>query len=66
MLTGPLSVAWGPRAGLAFFSLFVCKKRFKNGIGGFAGSPVVEGLPCSAGDMGLIPGPGGSHVPQSS
>ena len=30
------------------------------------GSPVVKNLPASAGDVGLIPGPGGFHVPQSN
>ena len=32
----------------------------------FLSDPLVKNLPASAGDMGLIPGPGRSHVPQSS
>ena len=32
----------------------------------FPGGAVVEGLPASAGDTGSIPGPGGSHMPQSN
>ena len=30
------------------------------------GGPVVRNLPADAGDTSLIPGPGRSHVPQSS
>ena len=33
---------------------------------GFAGGPVVESLPASAGDGGLIPDPGRSHMLQSN
>ena len=33
---------------------------------GFPGGSVVKNLPANAGDMGLIPGPGRSHMPQSS
>ena len=29
----------------------------------FLGSPVVKNLPANAGDTGLIPGPGRSHMP---
>ena len=29
---------------------------------GFLGGPVLKTLPAKAGDMGSIPGPGGSHV----
>ena len=29
---------------------------------GFPGGAVVKNLPANAGDMGLIPGPGGSHM----
>ena len=32
----------------------------------FPGDPVVENLPANAGDMGLIPDPGGSHMAWSS
>ena len=31
---------------------------------GFPTGSVVENLPANAGDMGLIPGPGRSHVPE--
>ena len=31
----------------------------------FLGGPLVKNLHASAGDMGLIPGSGKSHVPQS-
>ena len=31
--------------------------------GGFPGGAVVENPPASGGDVGSIPGPGGSHVP---
>ena len=30
------------------------------------GGPVVGTTPANAGDTGLIPGPGGSHIPQSN
>ena len=33
---------------------------------GFPGGAVVGGLPANAGDAGLIPGPGGSHMLRSS
>ena len=32
----------------------------------FPGGPVVKNLPCNAGDTGLIPGPGGFHIPQGN
>ena len=32
----------------------------------FPGGPVVKNLPANAGDMGLIPGPGRSHMPGSN
>ena len=38
----------------------------KNLNRGFPGGAVVENLPANAGDTGLSPGLGGSHVPQSS
>ena len=34
--------------------------------GGFPGGPGVENLPCNGGDTGVIPGPGRSHIFQSS
>ena len=33
---------------------------------GFPGGTVVENLPANAGDTGSSPGPGRSHMPQSS
>ena len=33
-------------------------------VGDFPGGPVVKNLPANAGDRGLIPGPGKSHVPR--
>ena len=35
-------------------------------IRGFPGGAVVERLPANAGDMGLSPGLGGSHMPRSN
>ena len=32
----------------------------------FPGGPVLKNPPANVGDMGLIPAPGGSHMPQSS
>ena len=32
----------------------------------FPGGPVVKNLPANAGDMGLIPGPGGYCMPQDN
>ena len=38
-----------------------------NGItGGIPGGPVVKNPPANAGDTGLIPGPGRSHMPWSN
>ena len=40
------------------------KKKSFNKRGDFPGGPVVTNLPCSAGDVGLIPGQGtGTCVP---
>ena len=39
---------------------------FKNLEEGFTGGTVVESPPASAGDMGSIPGLGGSHMLQSN
>ena len=36
------------------------------GMGGFLGGAVVENLPANAGDMGLSPGLGRSHMPRSN
>ena len=38
----------------------------KNLTPGFPSGAVVENLPASAGDMGLSPGPGRSHMPRSN
>ena len=32
----------------------------------FPGGAVVKNLPANAGDTGLSPGPGGSHMPRSN
>ena len=37
-----------------------------NALGGFPGGAVVENLPSNAGDTGLSPGLGRSHMPRSS
>ena len=36
------------------------------GNGGFPGGSVVNNLPANAEDTGLIPDPGGSHMPRSN
>ena len=36
------------------------------GRGDFPGGAVVKNPPANAGDMGSIPGPGKSHMPQSN
>ena len=38
------------------------KKERERNIYGFPGGSVVKNLPASAGDMGLIPDPGRSHM----
>ena len=37
--------------------------RFKSLLAGFPGGAVVENLPANAGDTGLSPGLGRSHMP---
>ena len=37
-----------------------------NTIGDFPGGPVIRNLPANAGDIGLIPDPERSHMPQSN
>lgn len=32
----------------------------------FLGGPVVKSVPANTKDMGLVPGPGRSHLPQSN
>ena len=43
-----------------------CKTRSRISVRGFPGGAVVENPPGNAGDMGLIPGPGRSHMPRSN
>ena len=38
----------------------------QNLTGDFPGGAVVKNLPANAGDTGLIPGPGRSHMPWSN
>ena len=38
----------------------------KKAFGGFPGGAVVKNLPANAGDTGLSPGPGRSHMPRSN
>ena len=38
----------------------------KEGKRDFPGGAVVKNAPANAGDMGSIPGPGRSHMPQSN
>ena len=49
-------------SGLRCFDKFII---FKNHLSGFPGGAVVENLPANAGDTGLSPGLGRSHMPQS-
>ena len=42
------------------------KSRLKQRNKGFPGGAVVKNLPASAGDMGLSPGPGRSHMPRNN
>ena len=48
----------------------LCQKFKKTGIQdvlqGFPGGAVVKNLPANAGDMGLSPGLGRSHMPRSN
>ena len=39
---------------------------FKNEGRDFTGGAVIKNPPANAGDMGLIPGPGRSHMPWSN
>ena len=39
---------------------------FKNSLEDFPGGTVVKNLPANAGDTGLSPGPGRSHMTQSN
>ena len=42
------------------------KEKHKDTKRGFSGGAVVKNPPANAGDMGSSPGPGRSHMPQSS
>ena len=42
------------------------RNKFKVKGWGFPGGSVVKNSPTNAGNMGLIPGPGGSHMPRSN
>ena len=44
----------------------LCIWKLKTIFLGFPGGAVVESLPANAGDTGLSPGLGGSHMPQSN
>ena len=44
----------------------VHKAIFKMDNQDFSGGPEVRNPPCSAGDVGSIPGPGRVHVPQDN
>ena len=46
-------------------SLIIGEMQIKTTLRGFPGGAVVESLPANAGDMGLSPGLGGSHMPRS-
>ena len=47
-------------------SLYLGKISFKNEEEGFPGDTVVKNLPANAGDTGLSPGPGRSHMLQNN
>ena len=42
------------------------RSKYKTRYWDFPGGTVVKNLPVNAGDMGSIPGPGRSHMPQSN
>ena len=46
--------------------VYLNKNTHKKGYVGFPGGAVVGSPPANAGDMGLGPGLGGSHMPRSS
>ena len=52
------------KAGVAI--LISDKRDFKTKTRGFPGGAVVKNPPANAGDMGLSPGPGRSHMPWSN
>ena len=49
-----------------FFQYFSTYLQLVEKVGNFPGGPVVKNLPANPGDMGLVPGPGRFHMPQSS
>ena len=51
---------------LNYFTVKLILKRKKKGKKGFPGGSVVQNSPANAEGMGLSPGLGGSHMPQSS
>ena len=46
--------------------LFLKTTNYNKRIQGFSGGAVVKNPPANAGDMGLSPVPGRSHMPRSS
>ena len=50
---------------LGRFFFFLLRYIQKNEVVGSLGGSVVKNLPDNAGNMGSIPDPGGSHMPQS-
>ena len=55
---------WQVQCVFPWFSPFL--GAVKSGGGGFPGGAVVKNPPANAGDMGLLPGLGRSHMPQSN
>ena len=53
---------WYSQISTFFFLILIFKKK----IQGFPGGSVVKNPPANAGDTGLIPIPGRSHMPQGS
>ena len=51
---------------IIYYHMVSMSKSTVKNLGGFPGGAVVECLPANAGDMGLIPGPGRSHMSRSS
>ena len=47
---------------LGFLAIRIHITKFKYESRDFPGGPVAENSPANAGDMGLIPGLGGSHM----
>ena len=46
---------------------YIKQRSFQKHVpGGFPGGTVVGNPPANAGDMGLSPGPGGSHMPRGN